>query len=59
MPEEEVFVGSVRTICPSCEMSYQRPVTAKELHKGGAVKVIMCGWCRKNRERREAARRSA
>lgn len=45
MKLKELYVAKVRTVCPSCEMGYQRPVTAEELHMGGAPKRIFCESC--------------
>lgn len=43
---DDVLVCSVRTICPNCQLSYQRPITAKELMAGGGPKLIECEYCR-------------
>ena len=41
------YVGTVHTKCPECGFSYQRPVTAKEMIRGGGVKEVACELCSK------------
>lgn len=42
---KESCVATVNTICPSCELSYLRRVTAKELFEGGGPRLIPCNRC--------------
>ncbi len=43
--EEEKHVATVHTKCSVCGLSYQKPVTAKELMSGGGIKLIVCELC--------------
>lgn len=42
---KESYVATVNTICPCCEISYQRLVTAREMMEGGGPRLIPCEGC--------------